>query len=97
MTDPASKSDGMDEDPPFRQVEPYYETLHTLTQIRDLLDDIEANVKEAQWVALGGRGGFQAEQTEQLATDLDGWQEKLVEQVAQLPDPHEQKERWDDK
>ncbi len=81
---------------PFREIQPYQESIQTIREMRRNLDELEKSLEEARWIALGGRGMYDAEQVQRTAAGLEGWQEDIVDKIAQLPDPYDQRERWRD-
>lgn len=93
MTENTDTTDD-EQTPPFRYIEPYSDALHSIEQMRGILDDLEQEITTARWIALGGRGAFAQTEAAQNARALESWREKLETQVEQLPDPYDKGDRW---
>jgi len=72
------------EQKPFERVRAHRDVLKDVEQMRDNLDELEAEVRRAEWVALGGRGWVDLEKVDKLCEAVGGSMPYIREDIHEL-------------
>lgn len=70
---------------PFRRIQPHRNVLRDIQQMRDNLDELETIVKDAEWLALGGRGYFDVERADRLCEGIESSMPHIQDSIHELP------------
>lgn len=73
---------------PFRRIQPHREVIRDIRLMKDNLDKLEEQVRDAEWMELDGRGMFDSEQCDRLCEAVEGEMPFIQEAIQDLPDPH---------
>lgn len=77
-------SDDPDETQPFELIQDHRDVIRDIEQMRDNLDELEAEVRRAEWVALGGRGWTDPEKVTKLCEAIAGSMPYIEEDIHAL-------------
>lgn len=72
---------------PFRWIQPHRSIIRDIRLMKDNLDDLEEQVRDAEWMELDGRGMFDPEQCDRLCEAVEGGMPYIQEAIQDLPDP----------
>lgn len=78
----------MSDTEPFRWIQPHREVLRDIHQMQDNLDELEQQVKTAEWIELDGRGVFDIDLCDRLCEGVEGGMPYIQEAIHDLPDPY---------
>lgn len=69
----------------FWRVKPHRDAIRDIRQMQDNLDGLESVVRDAEWLALGGRGHFDVERAERLCEGVEDSMPHILESIRELP------------
>lgn len=71
-------------DEAYHRIKPHRSVIGDIDQMRRNLDQLEAIVREAEWVELGGRGHVDVERAERLCEAVEGSMPHILESIEEL-------------
>lgn len=73
---------------PFERIQPHRQILRDIRQMQENLDELEEQVRTAEWIELEGRGVFEEERCERLCDGVERSMPHIKEDIQELPDPY---------